>query len=193
MDRFVSISTFVKVVEKGSFSAAARFLKISTQNVSNHIRALEDGLGARLLDRTTRKISLTEIGRAYYERCFQILTDIDEADQIAGALQSTLRGTLRINSITSLAPFITPAIGEFLSQHPEISIEFTTTDRMVDILEEGFDLAIRNTKITESRLIVRRLSTIGPLPVKSIRVPRALVKRDLLDGMAVSRSTVSGM
>src|SRR6201984_1132086 len=100
MDRLTSLTAFVRVVDSGGFSRAGRKLNMSTTMVSNHIQALEQRLGARLLNRTTRKVSVTEIGRAYYDRCVQILADIEQADDIAGALQSTTRGTLRIHTPT---------------------------------------------------------------------------------------------
>src|ERR1700754_2150245 len=96
MDRLTSLTAFVRVVETGGVSPAARKLKMSTTMVSNHIQALEERLGARLLNRTTRKVSVTEIGKAYYDRCIQILSDIEQADDVAGAMQSTPRGTLRV-------------------------------------------------------------------------------------------------
>jgi DNA-binding transcriptional LysR family regulator len=106
MDRLTSLTAFVRVVDTGGFSAAARKLNMSTTMVSNHIQALEERLGARLLNRTTRKVSVTEIGKAYYDRCTQILADIEQADDIAGALQSVPRGTLRIHSATHMVPFV---------------------------------------------------------------------------------------
>jgi DNA-binding transcriptional LysR family regulator len=96
MDRLTSLTTFVRVVDSGGFSAAGRRLNMSTTMVSNHIKALEDRLGARLLNRTTRKVSLTEVGKAYYDRCTQILAELEQADEVAGALQSKPRGILRI-------------------------------------------------------------------------------------------------
>src|SRR5580692_12851758 len=110
MDRLTSLTVFGRVVECGGFSAAARRLNMSVTMVSNHIQALEDRLGARLLNRTTRKVSLTEVGKAYYDRCTQILADIEQADDIAGALQSTPRGTLRIYTNTHLVQFIAPVV-----------------------------------------------------------------------------------
>src|ERR1700735_5303562 len=98
MDRLTSLAVFGRLVEAGGFSAAARRLNMSVTMVSNHVQALEDRLGARLLNRTTRKVSLTEIGRAYYERSTQILAELEEADRIAGALQATPRGTLRLHT-----------------------------------------------------------------------------------------------
>ena len=110
MDRLTSLTTFVRVVDSGGFSAAGRRLNMSTTMVSNHVHALEERLGARLLNRTTRKVSLTEVGKAYYDRCTQILADLEQADDIAGALQSTPRGTLRIYTATRMVPFVAPAV-----------------------------------------------------------------------------------
>src|SRR5215831_12979392 len=106
MDRLTSLTAFVRVVDAGGFSAAGRKLNMSTTMVSNHVQALEERLGARLLNRTTRKVSLTEVGKAYYERCTQILADIEQADGIAGALQSTPRGTLRLHTGAPMVPFV---------------------------------------------------------------------------------------
>src|SRR6516164_4826146 len=106
MDRLTSLTAFVRVVDSGGFSAAGRKLNMSTTMVSNHVQALEERLGARLLNRTTRKVSLTEIGKTYYERCTQILADLEQADQVAGALQSPPRGTLRLYSETHISRFV---------------------------------------------------------------------------------------
>src|SRR6202140_5781949 len=113
MDRLTRLTVFVRVVDNGGFSAAPRRLNMSTPMVSNHVQALEERLGARLLHRTTRKVSLTEVGKAYYDRCTQILADIEQADDIAGALQSTPRGTLRIYTATPMVPFVSPVIATF--------------------------------------------------------------------------------
>lgn len=153
-----SMTTFVRVVECGGFSAAARRLNLSPAMVSNHIQALEERLGVRLLNRTTRTISLTEVGKAYYERCTQILADVEEADQIANALQTTPRGTLRFNVSTNLARFVAPVVAEYLALYPAASVDMTGTERMVNLVEEGFDLAIRMTPTPDSSLVVRRLA-----------------------------------
>src|ERR1700687_5221218 len=115
MDRLTSLAAFVRVVDSGGFSADGRRLNMSTTMVSSHVQALEDRLGARLLNRTTRKVSLTEVGRAYYDRCVQILADIEQADDIAGALQSRPRGTLRIHTATHIVQFVAPVIAKFLA------------------------------------------------------------------------------
>ena len=159
MDRLTSLTAFVRVVDSGGFSAAGRHLNMSTTMVSNHVQSLEDRLGARLLNRTTRKVSLTEIGRAYYDRCTQILADIEQADDIAGAMQSTPRGTLRIYTATHIIPFISPVVGEFLAAYPDVKVDLTMGERMIDIVDEGFDVAIRLTPPPDSSLIVRSLAT----------------------------------
>jgi DNA-binding transcriptional LysR family regulator len=159
MDRLTSLTAFVRVVDSGGFSAAGRHLNMSTTMVSNHVQSLEDRLGARLLNRTTRKVSLTEIGKAYYDRCTQILADIEQADDIAGAMQSTPRGTLRIYTATHIIPFISPVVGEFLAAYPDVKVDMTMGERMIDIVDEGFDIAIRLTPPPDSSLIVRSLAT----------------------------------
>jgi DNA-binding transcriptional LysR family regulator len=159
MDRLTSLTAFVRVVDSGGFSAAGRRLNMSTTMVSNHIQALEDRLGARLLNRTTRKVSLTEIGKAYYDRCTQILAEIEQADEVAGALQSKPRGTLRIYTATHIVQFIAPVVAEFLKLYPEVKVDLTIGERTVDMIDEGFDLAIRLTPPPDSSLIVRSLAT----------------------------------
>jgi DNA-binding transcriptional LysR family regulator len=159
MDRLTSLTAFVRVVDSGGFSAAGRRLNMSTTMVSNHVQSLEDRLGARLLNRTTRKVSLTEVGRAYYDRCVQILSDIEQADDIAGALQSTPRGTLRVYIATHIVQFVSPVIVEFLALYPDVKIELTMGERTIDIIDEGFDIAIRMTPSPDSSLIVRSLAT----------------------------------
>jgi DNA-binding transcriptional LysR family regulator len=159
MDRLTSLTAFVRVVDSGGFSAAGRHLNMSTTMVSNHVQSLEDRLGARLLNRTTRKVSLTEIGKAYYDRCTQILADLEQADDIAGAMQSTPRGTLRIYTATHIIPFIAPVVGEFLAAYPDVKVDLTMGERVIDILDEGFDIAVRLTPPPDSSLIVRSLAT----------------------------------
>jgi DNA-binding transcriptional LysR family regulator len=159
MDRLTSLTAFVRVVDSGGFSAAGRKLNMSTTMVSNHIQALEERLGARLLNRTTRKVSLTEVGQVYYDRCTQILSDIEQADDIAGALQSTPRGTLRIYTNTHLVQFLSPVVTELLASHPEVKVHLTIGERHVDMIDEGFDVAVRMVPSPDSSLIVRSLAT----------------------------------
>src|SRR4029077_459641 len=159
MDRLTSLTAFVGVVDSGGVLAAGGRLNMSTTMVSNHIQALEDRLGARLLNRTTRKVSLTEVGKAYYDRCTQILAEIEQADEVAGALQSKPRGTLRIYTATHIVQFIAPVVAEFLKLYPEVKVDLTIGERTIDMIDEGFDLAIRLTPPPDSSLIVRSLAT----------------------------------
>lgn len=159
MDRLTSLTAFVRVVDAGGFSAAGRKLNMSTTMVSNHVQALEDRLGARLLNRTTRKVSLTEIGKGYYDRCVQILADIEQADDIAGALQSTPRGTLRVYTNTHLVQFLSPVVAEFLAAYPDVKVDLVIGERNVDLIDENFDLAVRMIPSPDSSLIVRSLAT----------------------------------
>jgi DNA-binding transcriptional LysR family regulator len=159
MDRLTSLTAFVRVVDNGGFSAAGRRLNMSTTMVSNHVQALEERLGARLLHRTTRKVNLTEVGRAYYDRAVQILADLEQADDVAGALQSTPRGTLRIYTATHIVPFVAPVVTEFLTAYPEVKVDLSMGERVIDLIDEGFDVAIRLTPPPDSSLIVRSLAT----------------------------------
>jgi DNA-binding transcriptional LysR family regulator len=159
MDRLTSLTAFVRVVDSGGFSAAGRRLNMSTAMISNHVHALEERLGVRLLNRTTRKISLTEAGKAYYERCTHILADLEQADDIVGALQSTPRGTLRVYTVTSMVPFVSSVVAELLKSYPAISVEVTMGERSIDLIDEGYDIAIRLTQPPDSSLIVRSLAT----------------------------------
>src|ERR1700733_630725 len=180
MDRLTSLTGFVRGVASGGFSAAGRHLNMSTTMVSNHVQSLEDRLGARLLNRTTRKVSLTEVGKAYYDRCTQILADLEQADDIAGALQSTPRGTLRIYTATHMVPFVAPTVIEFLASYPDVTIDLTMGEREIDMIDEGFDLAIRLTPPPDSSLIVRSLATwrhvlcCSPAYLEKHRPPRQL-------------------
>src|SRR6266853_3839754 len=116
MDRFASITAFVRVAESGGFSAAGRRLNLSKATVSDQVQALENTLGVRLLTRTTRRVSLTEIGRGYYERCVQILQGLEEADEAAGAQQATPRGQLRVYCHQGIGRFVSPIVADFLTR-----------------------------------------------------------------------------
>jgi DNA-binding transcriptional LysR family regulator len=164
MDRLKSLTTFVQVVESGGFSAAARRLNMSPTMASEHVQALENQLGARLLQRTTRKISLTEVGQAYYENAARILNELGEADRRAGALQATPRGRLRLHAGTHIVRFVAPVLAEYMKLYPDLSVELTMGERMVDLVEEGFDLAIRATVPADSSLVIRQLGAWRHVP-----------------------------
>ncbi|HUA54928.1 MAG TPA: LysR family transcriptional regulator [Candidatus Sulfotelmatobacter sp.] len=158
MDRLAGITAFVRVAESGGFSAAARHLNVSTSTVSDQVQALENTLGVRLLNRTTRRVSLTEIGRDYYERCAQILQELAEADEAAGALQVTPRGRLRVYCHQGLSRFIGLVVPGFLGDYPEVSLDLRTGDAMIDLVQEGFDLAIMPMAPPDSTVIKRTLA-----------------------------------
>jgi DNA-binding transcriptional LysR family regulator len=161
MDRFASITAFVRVAESGGFSAAGRRLNLSKATVSDQVQTLENVLGVRLLNRTTRRVSLTEIGRSYYERCAQILHDLEEADETAGAQQATPRGQLRVHCQQAIVQFVTPVVVDFLARYPEASVDQRTGHAMIDMVEEGFDLAISPFLPPDATLVRRRLATFS--------------------------------
>ena len=161
MDRIDSMGVFAKVVTKQGFSAAARDLRLSQAAVSKHVRALEDWLGARLLDRTTRRLNVTEIGALVYERCERILDEIDEVQQSTSALQTAPRGVLHLAAPLSFGiTQLGPALADYLSSYPEVVVDVRLDDRMVDLVDEGFDLALRVGALKDSSLIVRRLAPV---------------------------------
>jgi len=158
MDRVSSMLSFVKVVEQGGFSAAARQLNLATSAVTTHVKSLEERLDVRLLNRTTRSVSLTEAGRAYYERCVQILSEIEDAEESVQTLQSRPRGVLRINTSPGIPVLLAPSIAEYSKLYPEVKIHLTATSRMLDLVDEGFDLAIWYAAVADPSLIIRRLA-----------------------------------
>lgn len=160
MDTLTSMKVFAAVVDGGSFASAADRLDISRAMASKHVSHLEEHLGTRLLQRTTRKLMLTEIGSVYYERCVQILADVAEAEEGAAHFSETPRGTLRLTVPVSFGVLhMGPLISEYLKRYPEVRIDILMADRRVDLIEEGLDLALRIGALTESGLIAKRLGS----------------------------------
>lgn len=161
MDRFAALEAFVKVAETQSFSEAARRLRASKSVVSRQIAALEAELGARLFQRTTRSMTLTEAGRGYFERASRILADLEDANLSVSQLQATPRGLLRVNAPMSLGLLhIAPALPDFLKRYPDVDVDMTMNDRFVDLIDEGFDLAVRVGKLEDSSLVARKLAPV---------------------------------
>jgi DNA-binding transcriptional LysR family regulator len=161
MDRLSSMEAFVRVVEAGTFVAAADRLGISTSSLSRLVADLEQHLGTRLLNRTTRRLSLTESGQAYYERCVTLLADLAEAEAMAGQSAAQARGTVRLTCSYSMAEQkVAPALASFVERHPAVKFELVVSDRIVDLVEEGFDLAIRVGALGSDRLVARRLGSM---------------------------------
>lgn len=161
MDRLAAMEMFINVVDLQGFSAAANRLGISRALVSKQIIRLEERLGARLLNRTTRRVSVTEVGEAYYERCKRVLSEVEEADLLVEQLHSEPRGTLKISAPMSFGvSHVGPAVSEFLSLYSDLSISLTLNDRFTDLIEEGFDVAIRIAQSADSSLVARRLAPV---------------------------------
>src|SRR5690349_11996049 len=162
------IVVFAKVVETGSFTAAAEALGLPKSTVSRKVAQLEERLDARLLQRTTRKLSLTEIGRAYYERCQRIVADIAAAETLVGELQSAPRGLLRITAPVDFGElYLGDIVAEFLATTPEITIEAVIVDRILDLVDERVDLALRFGPLPDSTLVARRLCAMKLVPCAS--------------------------
>jgi DNA-binding transcriptional LysR family regulator len=159
MDQLASMTAFVRAAELGGFAPAATALGISPTMVGLHVRALETRLGSRLLNRTTRRQSLTEVGRLYYERCRQILADIEDADQTASLLRAAPRGCLRVNAPVSYGVHaLTPVLTEYLASYREVEVELAVNNRVIDLVDEGFEVAFRVGVLPDSNLVARPLA-----------------------------------
>ncbi|MGB3310885.1 MAG: LysR family transcriptional regulator [Nodosilinea sp.] len=144
MDKFESIRAFTQVVEAGGFAAAARQMNLSRSAVNKLVMNLEAHLQTQLLHRTTRKVSPTDAGRAYYDRCLTILADLEEADLALTRLQQEPRGSLRINAPMTFGTLhLAPLVAKFMAQYPDLQVELVLNDRRIDPIEEGFDITIR--------------------------------------------------
>ena len=158
MDRFAAVTAFARVVELGSFARAAERLSVSTSAVSRQVSELEAHLGVRLLNRTTRRLSLTEAGQSYYERCVQLLADLEEAESSVRNAALVPKGTLRLTcGVTFGERYLGPAIAEFGARHPQLAFDLDLSDRTVDLVDEGFDLAIRIGSAKQQALVARRI------------------------------------
>jgi DNA-binding transcriptional LysR family regulator len=158
LDRFLALTVFAKVVEQGSFARAADRLGLSTSAVSRHVAELESHLDARLLNRTTRRLSLTESGQAFHSRCVQLLADLEEAEEAIGAAAIVPRGTLKLTCSMSFGiRHVAPAIADFRARHPQLRFDVELSDRAVDIVDEGIDLAVRIGSLGSQSLIARKI------------------------------------
>ena len=161
MDRLGLMTVFARVVDAGSLSGAARALGRSLPAVSRAIAQLEHALGARLLNRTTRKLSPTEAGTQYYEHCKRILLEVDEAEAVVSARQVAPSGALTVNAPVIFGRMhVAPLVGKFLTRYPMIAVNLILTDRFVDLIEEGTDLALRVGNLPDSSLVATPLGTI---------------------------------
>ena len=164
MDRFDSMAVFVATVDKGSLSAAAEVFGMSAPMAGKHIRHLEERMGARLLTRTTRRQSLTEIGQTYLDQCRLILEQVRAAESSTQALRNTARGKLRINApVTFGSVMLAPVLTQFLDHNLEVQVELTLNDRVINLVDEGVDVAIRIGPLADSGLVARPLKPYGSI------------------------------
>lgn len=168
MDRLAEIQAFVNIVEAEGIGAAARRMDVAKSAVSRRLKDLEERLGVRLVNRTTRRFSLTETGRGYYDRCARILADLEEADLAAADVHGTLRGKLRVGAPMSFGVrHLAPAVSDFVARHPMLTIDIDLNDRQVDLVDEGFDLVVRIGKLEDSSLIARKIAPARNICVAS--------------------------
>lgn len=191
MDKLRSMEVFVAAVDTGSFTAAAERFGISAVMVGKHVRELEQRLGAALLTRTTRRQSLTEIGRQYVDQCRAILAQISAAESLAETMRVAPRGVLKVTCAVSFGmEWLGPAIADFLRMYPEVSVDLNLNDRTVDMVEEGFDVAVRIGALQDSSLVARPLRDYGVvvcgapeyLAARGVpQVPADLVRHECLE------------
>lgn len=161
MDRFADMQMFIRIVEAGSISGAAERLEVAKSAVSRRLAELEGRLGVQLLRRTTRRLNLTDSGRAFLDRAQTILADLDEAEAAVSQSHSALKGRLRVALPLSFGLLhLAPLIEEFMALHPDVEFDLDFNDRQIDLMQEGFDLAIRIANLPDSSLIARRLAPI---------------------------------
>ncbi|MET0359708.1 MAG: LysR family transcriptional regulator [Pararhizobium sp.] len=157
MDRLTGLGAFVRTADLGSFVAAGRVLGLSPSAVGKAVTRLESQLGVRLFQRSTRSLRLTEEGRAFHERCRHILDDLDDAQETLLRTRETPRGRVKVSAPIVAYHLLLPVLAEFLSLYPEIELDLDFTDRIVDLIDEGVDVAIRSGQLPDSRIMVRRL------------------------------------
>lgn len=168
MDRLTEMEAFVRVVDLGGFTDAARKMGVSKSAISKHVSALEARLGARLLNRTTRRVNPTEIGLAYYDRATRVLSEATEADAMAASMQGTPQGELRVSAPLSFGiRHLGPAVSDFLNAYPEVAVRVSLDDRFVELVAEGYDLALRVGALPDSTLIARKLAETALMLVAS--------------------------
>jgi DNA-binding transcriptional LysR family regulator len=184
MDKLAAMQVFTRVVAEGSFAGAGRQLGLTRSAVSKGVMELEQILGARLLDRTTRRVSPTEAGRAYYERCVDILASIEETELQISRLHDEPRGVLKVNAPMSFgALYLGEAVADFMAAHADLNIELTLSDRFIDPIEEGVDVTIRIAALQDSSLIARKFA-----PARLVLVASPDARRSVRASMSHVRS-----
>jgi len=197
MDSVTGLRLFIRVVETGSFSKASSGLGITQPTATKHVAALEKRLGARLLHRSTRGVTPTEVGAAYYDKCKAIAQQLDEADNLALLMQARLGGTLRVSTSVAFGRrVLTPLVLQFMRQHPELQVELSFEDRYVNLVEQGIDVALRMGRLADSQLGARYLGTNPWVLVASADYlaahPKLRKPADLAGHAALVYSSVQG-
>lgn len=194
-DRFEDIRTFVAVVQANSFATAADRLGLAKSAVSRRVRDLENRLGAQLLNRTTRQLSLTYTGAEFYVRCMQLLSDLQEAEDIAAQGSATPVGILRVSGPMSFGVHcLAPVLGEFLAAYRRLTIDLDLNDRQVDLVNDGFDLAVRISRLQDSSLIaqpitpIRHATCASPAYLRQYGIPET--PDDLIEHQGLAYSNV---
>src|SRR4051812_30752352 len=174
MNKFQAMEVFVQVVDAGSFTRAADTLQLPKATVSTLVQSLEASLSAKLLHRTTRSVTVTTDGAAYYERCVRILSDVRDAEESLSRTRLSPSGRLRVDAPTGLASeILVPALPAFFERYPDIKLELGCSDRPVDLIEEGVDCAVRGGNLVDSNLVARR---VGALHVATCAAPSYLAR-----------------
>lgn len=173
MDQLQGMRVFVRVAQHSGFAAAARGLRMSTAAVSKHVAALESRVGTRLFDRTTRRVSLTEAGRLYLERCIECLQAVEDADASVGELAKAPKGVLRATAPLDFADPLMPVIAELLASHPDMRVELTLSDRVLDMVEERIDVGVRVASALDGGYVARPIARTGLVLVGSPEYLRA--------------------
>jgi DNA-binding transcriptional LysR family regulator len=196
MDKLRAMHTFVNIVEGGSLTAAADLLGTSAPSVVRMLAALETELGVRLLNRTTRRMSLTDAGREYYERCKRVLAEVEEAEAALSARRAAPKGRLRITAPVMFGRLhVTPIVAQFIAAQPAVEVELLLLDRVVDLVEEGIDAGVRIGHLAESSLVAvhvsetRRVVCAAPAYLKKAGAPK--VPRDLAHHRCIGFSGLS--
>lgn len=198
IDRLTSMEVFVKAVDLGSFTAAATAMGLSSQMVGKHVRSLEQRLGTQLMRRSTRRQSLTETGRLYYDRCRSILLEVKAAEAVAEDLNAAPRGRLRLSAPVGFgACRLAPMLTSFVERYPEVAIELVLTDRYVDLVDEGYDAVLRLGPVADTSLAARELA---PHELVACASPGYLARRgaprtpaDLCDHACLGFVNASGL
>ncbi|MGR3434399.1 MAG: LysR family transcriptional regulator [Shimia sp.] len=184
MDRLTEMEAFATVVDQGGFTDAAKKMGISKSAVSKHVSSLEARLGARLLNRTTRRVSPTEIGLAYYDRARRVLNDAGEADALVTSMQSAPSGLLRISVATDFGVnHLSPVLGDFLKEFPDITVNMVLNNRFVELISEGFDMAIRIGELEDSTLRARKLTETSKRMIASPRYIQQYGRPEKIDDL----------